>query len=192
MALSYRRIGAVIFGLSALFGCAPKYTVHGVTYADPEKALEAERNWNREQLKSVAPLAEPVAERALVILPDHGVIMASGLYRQRIVGNPDAASQRSREWVLQTIDIGFDFAAEVLQKRGAFREVTVQRSDKPEEFLAHDYDAILYLSPDLNQWFMKIRSQAEPVPVYIDQSKETWGERYFTWAQYIEKVLGEK
>ena len=192
--------------LSAATGCgSTKYLFMGATYTDPQKWLAAQRTYYDGLIEKIPALPRPLAKRALVILPGHGLIMGIteeqaysymlkryGLTRDMLKKmNRRNLQVRVKEESFQSSDMFWDSAANAVKKRGLFEEVQVERSDKPESLPAGDYDAIIYISSNLEQWLMKIKSKTEPVPVYLDKSKTDLFELRLSWLGYIEKVLAE-
>jgi hypothetical protein len=194
------------FVLSMVAGCGPKYGFMGVTYTDPEKWLAAQRTYYDGQVEKIPALPRPLARRALVILPGHGLIMEIteeqafnntlkryGLDRETLKKmNPRNLQVKIVKGGWESSDISWDYFANCVKKRGLFEEVQVQRSDKPGTLPGGDYDAILYISSNLQQWLMKMKSKTESVPVFLDKSKTDPVEQRLSWLGYIEKVLTKK
>ena len=177
------------FVLSIVGGCDDyKFAFRGVTYSDPEEALKAQCAYNDDELKNIPSLTESLAKRCLVILPSHSLFQ-TGARGPQIVGDIIGFSPKGGDFLYQTRDQAWDFSAEVIKKRRIFKEVQVERSDKPENLPGDDYDSIIYISSNLQQWFMKIKSQTEPLPIYADESKGYSFEYTMSWLNYIEKVL---
>jgi hypothetical protein len=194
------------FVLSTVAGCGTKYVFMGVTYTDPQKWLAVQRTYYDGHIEKIPALPKPLAKRALVILPGHGLIMEItqeqvysntlkryGLDRETLKKmNPRNLQVRVKEEGWQSSDIFWDCVANSVKKRALFEEVQVQRSDKPENLPGGDYDAILYISSNLQQWLMKMKSRTESVPVFLDKSKTDPVEQRLSWLGYIEKTLAKE
>jgi hypothetical protein len=190
IAMVFRRSMTVsVMGVClALSGCGmPKgYWYDDVRYPKARQALEAQRAAQDEMIAKIQPLAEPLGGRALVILPDHELIWAN-------VANPKVSYSKSTKAVtLAAQEMTWELHAEAIQKRHIFKAVEVQKSAKPGDLLASNYDAIIYPSSNLKQWFMKTRNGTEPSPVYVDESKPPGIERIMSWLKYTESVLAEQ
>lgn len=194
------------FVLSAVAGCGPTYMFMGVTYSNPEKWLAAQRTYYDGQIEKIPALPKPVAQRAMVVVPGHGLIMSiweeqafnntlrsTGIDRKTLKKlNPRNLQVRIVKGSWESTDMFWDHIADTVKKRGLFEDVQVQRSDKPEDLPGGDYDAILYISSNLQQWLMKVKSKTESVPVFFDKSKTDAVEQRLSWLAYIEKVLAKE
>lgn len=188
--MAFRRsITVSVMGVClALSGCGmPKgYYYDDVRYPKAKQALEAQRAAQDEMLARIQPLAEPLGGRALVVLPERELIWT------RVAVPKVSYSRSDKEFALATNEMVWELHAEAVRKRHIFKAVEVQKNEKPDDLLTSNYDAIIYPSSNLMQWFMKTRNGAEPSPVYVDESKPPGVERTMSWLKYMESVLAEQ
>lgn len=190
----------VSFVCSLLASCSEVTCWHnGIWYTDPQKCLDAEKADLDEILNRITPLDAPLLEKGLVILPDQSLLWSAsaGWGRQQIyniyfIYIYSELTSKVNTTYLTYYEMQFTAMAESIRKRGFFESIEIQQSDKPESFPAGDYDAIIYISSNLQQWFMKIQDQTKPEPIFIDWSKMQPEEKMMSWLDYIEEVLSKK
>ncbi|TSA11567.1 MAG: hypothetical protein D4R73_03690 [Deltaproteobacteria bacterium] len=139
----------------------------------------------QQALSEIPERGKPVADRALLVLPS---ATALGLYQMKMQDqmsaqmqvmspmfgsgeqkNLHAAGERVREIIKQYLEKYHAFYAEALQKRHAFKQVVVEKSDRPALVQRPEYDVnILLILKDSGQEEWVVRTSilnASQVPM---------------------------
>lgn len=186
--MSRLRMIAICAIFLLLCGCASYvYGYRGVNYSSSEQALKAQRDYRDRIISEISPTDRQLPYRALIVFPSRKLIEEKGL---RVKGSPNPDQF---QYVVSALEMSFDFEAEAIKRRSIFEQVSTTKSDNPEKSISPEHDVIIYLLFEKaaeQQWFLKIPSKNEAIPIYVDTSLEG-SPRVLSWLNYIEKKAAQ-
>ena len=103
------------------------YTYNNKTYADPDSALNAQSANLNEILNQVNPEPEPIATKAIILIPDYSTITDKSIKKGRI------ANVEVVDYVSTATQNDLRFMAQYIKKFNLFNEIEIKETADPEK-----------------------------------------------------------
>ena len=177
----------IFFCVAIVSGCTT-YNYNGRNYVSAQKTLDVQQVDLDNTLRQIVPLSNPIADKALVVLPSRSLIEKNGVVTTGYMARDGI------ELVISSLENNYKTMADSVRARNIFNEVVIRSDDKPETYVLPGYYAIIYFalfSKNEAQWFIKFPQQNKEVPVYVDFSRQIGIDRTKAWLDIIEKNVRE-
>jgi hypothetical protein len=165
---------------ACLSGCPRSYFYDSIEYPTREDALEAQLEQQADALSKIEPLPSPVADLAVIGIPDASILHLNGTYG-------DSSVRKSLVAFLQN-EMQFTVAAIV--KRNIFRKVLVQ-STHGQDLEPRQGGVAVYMympSQQANGWYLKTTIGAR-TPLFFDRGHQDLEVRTMYFLKSLQRLV---
>lgn len=131
--------------------------------------------------------------RAIIVLPTQSAIEAKWI---RSTGSPPEKTRYLKvfNYAVQLDTADLDNIAEAIKKRRLFQEVSITKSSNPDKYRTPD--DVLTIYPTIgkkkfrdDQWFVRIPSKDDAIPIYYDVTLPPGRARLVSLLDYLERKV---